>query len=242
MEASCSSHFTKPELIVFGGSFDPPHQGHLECVRVLKDHFKNAQILILPAPIPPIAGGGVKNTHASFTDRMHMCKLAFEGFGNIVVTDLEARLDPPYFTYSTLEAIKASFPNKKLGLFMGLDQFAVFENWQKPEQILRTANLIVAFRDVASASSLMGQVLTSLCQKLNVEIKTEFLHCTKLSFHDGSVSEIYFINDLRHPASSSAIRNMLNRNYEVLQWLPSRIVEYITACQLYGDKERNRGN
>ena len=132
------------ELILFGGTFDPPHVGHRICVQAVLDAFPSAEIWVMPTPEPPLAGGGLKGVRTPFAERLKMAQLAFGDMGErIVVSDWESRLPAPHYTYATLEALHEQYPGAELRLVIGSDQAAQLDRWKYPERILALAELIV---------------------------------------------------------------------------------------------------
>ena len=82
-----------PETIIFGGAFDPPHIGHVQCVTAVKNRFPGCKVKVLPAFEPAQSAGQSKKTAASYDDRMQLCLLAFGD--EVEVSDFEASLPRP---------------------------------------------------------------------------------------------------------------------------------------------------
>ena len=117
------------QVIIFGGTFDPPHFGHTAVVDAVLQNFKDARILLVPAMNPPISSDSVKSVTTSHSMRMAMCEAHFSehiSLGKLRVSAIESSLPTPSFTYRTTSAYVSSFPGVKFGFVMGLDQFKAF--------------------------------------------------------------------------------------------------------------------
>ncbi len=142
-----------PSVIIFGGTFDPPHAGHAACLKALTEQFPTSKIMVVPAAEPPPTSGQLKKPLFSFADRLELCRLMVADVGApaaVEVSDIEGRLTAPNFTVNTLEALLASAPKKKFGsalaITVGADQFSAFETWHQPDRIIELADLILVPR------------------------------------------------------------------------------------------------
>ncbi len=143
-----------PAIIVFGGSFDPPHGGHAACLKALSKQFPTSRILVIPAAAPPPTGGVTKKPWLSFEDRLELCRLMVLDIGSpatVEVSELEGELSTPNYTVNTLEALLKVAPKShsgsKLAITMGADQFLAFETWHRPDRIVELADLILVPRN-----------------------------------------------------------------------------------------------
>ena len=129
---------------VYGGSFNPPHCGHvlgaLEMIRLLQLDL----LYIIPAGIPPhkILPEG----SPSAEERLELTRLAFAEIPNAVVSDTELRRPGPSYTVDTLEELHAKHPEDALYLIMGTDMLLSFSQWRSPERIASLAALAVMQR------------------------------------------------------------------------------------------------
>ncbi len=138
---------TAVDLLIYGGTFDPPHAGHYESVAAARAQMPKAKILVLPAPAPAGADGAHKSPVVGFKERLALSKLAFAPLGpNVEVSAFEADLPEPNFTVTTLRALAKAHPGKKLGLLIGADQWQAFGRWKEPAEIARLAQLVVVQR------------------------------------------------------------------------------------------------
>ncbi len=127
---------------VYGGSFDPPHKGHLLLSRNLKEKCGAEKVLIIPAASSPFKEG----TKALDNDRIKMCQLTFtDPF--FEVSDIEIKRGGKSYTVDTLRAIKKLYPESELYLFMGEDMLLSFDKWYKYEEILSLCTVAAACRN-----------------------------------------------------------------------------------------------
>jgi nicotinate (nicotinamide) nucleotide adenylyltransferase len=114
---------------IYGGAFDPPHNGHVEVARAAKAHFGLPQLVVLVAAAP-----GHKDVHATAEDRLELARAAFPGD--------DVRLDPHSRTIDLLRAGEVRDPL----LVIGADQFCDLLTWKEPDAVLELARLAVATR------------------------------------------------------------------------------------------------
>lgn len=138
-----------PDLIIYGGAFDPPHAGHVDALRRALTRFPEAKAWVMPSAAAAVAGSATaKAAGASFDDREAMCRIAFEPLGSdVAVSRLEAEMPAPNYTVETLRRIREQQPRAHLGLLIGRDQVSAFPRWREPDEIRRLATLIAVGRD-----------------------------------------------------------------------------------------------
>ncbi|HEY8423272.1 MAG TPA: nicotinate (nicotinamide) nucleotide adenylyltransferase [Clostridia bacterium] len=123
-------------LVIFGGTFDPPHNGHIDLLKSL-NFSKEDKVIILPNYIPPH-----KNAEASSEDRLKMCRLAFPEWK---VSDYEIQKGGASFTYQTLEHFrqKYSLDQDSLIYIIGADSMRDLKTWGHPEKLSKLATFLV---------------------------------------------------------------------------------------------------
>ena len=128
---------------ILGGTFNPPHLGHLICAQEAYLQLGLDRVTLIPARIPP---------HKSVEDepgaehRLELCRLAIRGDERFQVSDLEIGRDGPSYTVDTLEELHSSSQDHELFLIVGGDIAAGLPNWHEPERVLSLATLAVARR------------------------------------------------------------------------------------------------
>jgi nicotinate-nucleotide adenylyltransferase len=132
---------------VFGGTFDPPHVGHLILAADARDALNLDRLIFIPAgaqpfkiETPPIASG---------QDRLEMVRLATADDANYVVDNAEINRTGLSYTVDTLEHLAERHSGAELFLLMGQDALAGFGKWRNPERILELATLALMTRSGA---------------------------------------------------------------------------------------------
>jgi len=135
-------------LGVFGGTFDPPHHGHLAIAEWARDELRLDRVLFIPAGVPPHKR---RTSPTAARHRLAMTRLAVRGNPAFAVDPREARGRGPSWTVDTLRALAGEHPGATLHLILGADMYATFADWREPEAIARLARLVVALRPGAPA-------------------------------------------------------------------------------------------
>ena len=201
-----------PDHIVFGGTFDPPHQGHVELVATAHQSFPEARISIVPSPSPAVVGEQKKHP-ASFSDRWQMCEDAFASVlsPTIELSAIETKLPAPHYTVGTLEYLHEQQPNARLGLLVGEDQFSQFTQWRNHNRILELAELIVVRR--------VGEQFLDTTE--DIEVKATIIEAPIC------------------PASSTALRNAYSEGKEIPpNWIDPGVDRWIREHNLYNGELR----
>lgn len=132
-------------LGVFGGTFDPPHLGHVRVAEDARKHLKLDRVILVPAHVSPF-----KIEERGITDReirLSLVKAAVEGRRGLGVDRLELDRDPPSYTVATLRALRVRMPEAELFLLIGADQWSSFGRWKNVAEIARMATVVVMARD-----------------------------------------------------------------------------------------------
>jgi nicotinate-nucleotide adenylyltransferase len=129
---------------ILGGTFNPPHLGHLVCAQEAYLQLHLDRVMVIPARIPP---------HKPVEDepgaahRLELCRLAFQrDESRFAVSDLEIRREGTSYTVDTLQELHSSEPDTELYLIVGADIAAGLPKWRDPERVLSLATLAVAQR------------------------------------------------------------------------------------------------
>ncbi|MDR0531040.1 MAG: nicotinate (nicotinamide) nucleotide adenylyltransferase [Oscillospiraceae bacterium] len=122
---------------LFGGSFNPPHLGHLRAAEFFARAYALDRVLVIPAAAPPLKAAPAG---ASNADRLALCRRTFPA-GPFDVCDWELRRPGPSYTIDTLRQARALWPEDRLFLLVGEDQRAQFRQWKDWREILGLAQL-----------------------------------------------------------------------------------------------------
>ncbi|MBI5310160.1 MAG: nicotinate (nicotinamide) nucleotide adenylyltransferase [Actinobacteria bacterium] len=138
---------------LLGGTFNPPHHGHLICAQEARIQLDLQRVLLVPAAHPAHRDLDPEQD-ASPAQRLQMCRLAVVGQTDLDVTEVEIDRAETSYTVDTLEQLTADSPGDEFTLIVGADQALSFGNWRRPERIAELATVAVAARvehDVAEA-------------------------------------------------------------------------------------------
>jgi len=134
---------TTAPLVVYGGTFDPVHHGHLITARAVAEARGYEKVLLLPSADPPHKA----SAHAAGADRLAMLRLAVEGDGLFEVSDLELRRPGKSYTFDTLSALREQHGREvDVHWIIGADMLADLPNWYEAEQVVDQARVVVAMR------------------------------------------------------------------------------------------------
>ncbi len=129
---------------IFGGTFNPPHIGHVRAAQASARELKLDRLLVIPDFLPPhkdLAPGSPDGE-----ERLRLCRIAFGGIKKCRVSDMELRRGGRSYTVDTLRRVRETYPQAKLYLLMGTDMLLCFEEWREFEEILSMVTLAVFAR------------------------------------------------------------------------------------------------
>jgi nicotinate-nucleotide adenylyltransferase len=143
----------------FGGSFDPPHYGHIAIATAAADVFDLDSVLFAPVGLQPLKACGAPT---NFADRLAMVELACRVDPRFAVSDVDApRSDgEPNYTVRTLSMLHDTWPDARLFNLVGADSFLSLPRWHEPERLLELAEWIVVSRPGFPLANLSALGLT----------------------------------------------------------------------------------
>lgn len=150
---------------VFGGSFDPVHQGHLAVALEAARQLKLDQVRFVPARLQPLKLGGPR---ASPDDRAAMLRLALHGHPALVLDLREVRRPGPSYTVDTLRELKVERPQDQLFLLVGADAARDLPRWREADEIGRLATLVVVPRSGGAPPPLPAPAVTLTLDPIDV--------------------------------------------------------------------------
>ena len=195
-------------LGILGGTFNPPHLGHLICAQEAYIQLGLDQVMLIPARIPP---------HKPVEDepgaehRLALCRLAVEGDERFTVSEVEIDRTGPSYTVDTLEELHSQAPDNELFLILGGDVAAGLPYWREPERVLSFATVAVAKRRGTSKSA-VDQALSSI--------------------HGGD--RVQFFRMPRIGISSTQVRRRAKAGVSIKYIVPDAVASYIEEHGLYG--------
>ena len=131
------------KLAIFGGTFDPIHDGHLALAREAAKRYRLDRVLFVPASHPPHKAGV---THAPYADRVRMAELACQGDARFEVSRLEQDTARSY-SIDTIEKLRARLaPGDQLYFLIGADAFAEIRTWHRWRDVVSGVRFLVVSR------------------------------------------------------------------------------------------------
>lgn len=136
---------------VFGGTFNPPHNGHVRLAKAAADELKLDKLLVIPSCIPPHK---IAAKLADGQERLEMCRLAFGCDPRFEVSPMELERGSRSYTVETLRELKALYPDSELYFIVGSDMLESFDKWYLWQEILSLSVLCAASREEGYSSDL----------------------------------------------------------------------------------------
>jgi len=192
------------DIGLFGGSFNPPHAGHLWLADEFRVKGKLDLIWVLVSPDPPHKEPA---DLVAYEHRLEMTRLTFMKSFGVELNRIEEDLPKPGYTYRTIEALKIKHPGSNFWLCIGEDSLLDLPNWMEPERLVSNVNLLVARR---SATKPITELLPRHWEK-------------RISYID---------TELRSD-SSTEIRQMVSLGQSVEGQVTPEVMDYIRDHKLY---------
>jgi nicotinate-nucleotide adenylyltransferase len=187
---------------IFGGTFDPIHNGHLHIAETVLSTTEVEEIVFMPSAKPPHKPG---RRITSFEHRMHMVRLAIDGYRTFSADDVEFRLGGTSYTVRTIETLKKERPDTQWFLIIGSDSLLGLPSWKEPEKLIKEFRFIV-FPRTSSDPALSEKRFLERSIVLNVPLVT---------------------------ISSSDIRSRVGRGEPIDEMVPAEVERYIALHKLY---------
>jgi nicotinate-nucleotide adenylyltransferase len=197
-------------IALFGGTFDPPHRGHIAIAKAAADRFALDRVLFAPTGLQPLK----HDPATAFATRMELVAAACLSDPRFTASDIDApRLDgSPNYTVDTLADLAALHPNDELFNLVGADSFLNLRRWRDPDHLLKLADWIVVSRP---GYRLQEQNLASL------ELRPDQLR------------RIHVLNEVHEDISATALRERLSEGDTCSDLLPATVAAYIRQHRLY---------
>jgi len=195
---------------IYGGTFNPPHIGHIEAAKQAAELLHLDTLLLIPDRIAPHKQ--LPEGSPSPQQRLEMLQIAVDGESMLEVSDMELHREGPSYTYQTVLQLKEQYPQDELIFIMGTDMFLSFDTWKNPDIILDNASLAVLYRGEKDEIDSIGQ---------------------KKQQMEAAGRQIYLVANQVLPISSTDLRRMLVFDC-ARPYLPAGVGAYIRDNGLYG--------
>ena len=236
-----ASSGTARRVAFFGGSFDPPHLGHLAVARAALSALALDTVLFAPVGAQPLKPAG---STATFDHRLAMTRLAIAGDPGLSLSlaDAPRPAGEPNYTLDTLLALRGELPpGGALFCLMGADSFASLRRWHRAAEIPFAAPLIVASRP----GELLDDLVSALPEGLSISPESNpasapaaiELRCFLLTNGSGDQAPFFLLPGLEIEISASQIRDQVRATGALPArpaLLPDAVSAYIRAHGLYG--------
>jgi len=204
---------------MFGGTFDPIHYGHLRSAFEMLQALDFAEVRFIPCGDPPHRGV----TFASAEQRLRLVEVAIVGQDGFVADDRELRRHGPSYTIDTVQALREEFPERSLGLIIGMDAFLGLPTWHRWDEILDYAHIVVAHRPGWKAPDI------GVLGRLIVEHGTHRVD----DLHDAANGLIHIHAVTQLEIASTEIRELVAAGRDPRFLMPDAVRDAIRAMGLY---------
>jgi nicotinate-nucleotide adenylyltransferase len=196
-------------VALFGGTFDPPHRGHVGIATAAADALRLDKVLFAPVGRQPLK---TRTTATAFADRLAMVNLACSVDTRFEASDIDMPLadGAPNYTVHTLAALREAMPDAVLFNLVGADSFLELPHWHQPERLLELAEWIVVSRP--------GSPLGGL---------------TSLGLTPRQLARVHLLETVHEDVAAKDLRQRLRQGDLCSDLLLPAVAEYIITHQLY---------
>lgn len=195
---------------LFGGTFNPIHNGHLHIARAFADELKPDSVIFLPAGDPYHK----TQPQTPAKHRFAMVQAAIADETRFAVSDIDMVRDGATYTIDTVSIFRQHFPHAQLWWLLGMDSLLQLHTWKNWQTLVQQTNIAVAARDGTS----LQQAPTALHSWIGEALQ------------QGSLK---ILTVPEYTISSTQLREALAKGQNVQKWLPESVINYIQQHQLY---------
>ena len=195
--------------VMFGGTFDPVHTGHVTAVKnILKTVPDIRRFIIMPAFVNPFKVHSTQR--ASAEQRLEMCRIAYAGLEKCVISDMEIKAGGVSYTINTLERIRAQYPYDRLAIALGGDTLKDMPTWYRSQDIIDMCSIFAVRRVRRSRINEYADNIRAMGGTVNI------IDCDPFEI------------------SSTELRKRFSEGRDVSGYIPPEVVEYIKENNIYG--------
>ena len=197
------------KICIYGGSFNPPHIGHLRLAQAAYEGGALDRVIFIPCGNPPHKDG---SDFADAEDRLEMTRLLTDGDARFSVCDIEIKSADKSYTATTLEKLRAMHPDWELCFIVGEDSLRDMKDWHMPKRIFTRAEIIAAVRGGLDHSN--------------------FMRCAEL-YRQKYGAVIRTVEMTETDVSASRIRQLIKNGGDARYMLTDKVAEYIKEKGIY---------
>ena len=195
---------------IYGGTFNPPHIGHIQAAKQAVSLLGLSKLLLVPAYAPPHKSALPSNSPTP-RQRLEMLRIAVADSPKIEVSALELIREGISYSVETVAQVRRDYPEAELVLFVGTDMFLSFDTWKNPDEILKNASLGVFYRGEKGERSDIQE------KKAELEARG---------------ARVYLVQNDVIPISSTQMRRLLAFRCAG-EFLPEGVLDYVREHRLY---------
>ena len=196
-------------LGIYGGTFSPPHLGHVWAAEIFSREVQLDRLMIIPTALPPHKEA---SDFLSPEHRLELCRLAFGKIPGAEISDLELKRGGKSYTYLTLRELSQA--DQMIFFLCGTDMLLTLDTWRNADEVMRLAAFTVVSRENDP------KVLDMMYQK-------------KQELTDRFGAKITILNAPAYPASSTEIRKAIAEGQSIDRLVPLEVGEYMQRWNLY---------
>ena len=200
------------KTVIFGGSFNPPHIGHYEMVKLLEEREDVEKILIIPnkAPVHKVGFGFADNS-----ERLNMALLLASDFKKAEVLDIELERDEKSYSYLTLLELTKRSPEKDFWFLCGADMLVTLKTWYEYKKLIKLCGFLAVFRKGEDR------------ERFDNAVKELTLDGARIETISAEISEV----------SSTEVRIKISEEGSIEDIVPQKIASYIKKRKIYKEEQ-----
>ncbi|MEO6726504.1 MAG: nicotinate-nucleotide adenylyltransferase [Blastocatellia bacterium] len=220
----------RQRIAIYGGTFDPIHNGHWQVAKAIMNCFAMDRLLFVPAFVPPHKRG---QQISSPFHRLAMLAVATMNEAQMFVSPVEVEAPERPYTVQTLDRLKAGLGNAQLFFVMGADSFRDVTTWREHQRLLSEYDVIVATRP---GYQFGDQGETPIAAHLSPELQTKLVDLSGgqlPSEEDFASPRIYLTDYVEVDVSATDVREIAQQGKSIVNWVPPAVAAYIEKYKLY---------
>ena len=210
---------------IFGGTFNPIHNGHVKAALEVQNNFLLDKVLLIPSSIPPHKGAP---DIVPPSDRLQMVKLAVEPYPQFIPSPIEIEAKGKSYSILTLAKLKKQYPDAFMFFILGIDAFLEIDTWRDYEKVLEQCHFIVISRpgyDLGDAKKILGGKHT--------ERMIQVFDFSRFDEEMWIDNKIFLLSISALDLSSKDVRKKVKNGESIAGLVTESVEEYIRIKKLY---------